>query len=302
VRKGVKLWADQKDIDLYFGSLFRDSDRMIFLSERHLAEAAEKFSNVKGKSVVIPPPPLMRISPEENGATRKRARESLGLKPDDFLIAYFGYVDESKGVETLFKALQLIANHRKSAQLMMLGGGLGPSNDAPSQHSKTRVPFERAMEALNDLRQRSERVAGYERAIYAFPNELGIADKVTWKGGYESDSDEASVYLRAGDICVLPYDDGVTLNRSSFAAAAVHGLPIVTTRGPLLESAFVHQKNVILCPPKNPEALAVAIETLMADPALRGRLSSGARDLARKWFSWESAIKQTIGTFKPEAA
>ena len=47
-----------------------------------------------------------------------------------------------------------------------------------------------------------------------------------------------TLYLCAADICVLPFNVGVRLNNSSFAAAAAHGLPIVTTRGEMLESAL----------------------------------------------------------------
>jgi putative zinc binding protein len=65
---------------------------------------------------------------------------------------------------------------------------------------------------------------------YELSTILGIADKVIWTGEYAWDSDEASVYLHTADACVLPFNDGVTLNRSSLGAAAFHGLPIVTTK------------------------------------------------------------------------
>jgi glycosyltransferase involved in cell wall biosynthesis len=57
-----------------------------------------------------------------------------------------------------------------------------------------------------------------------------------------------------------------------------------------LESPFVHGRNVLLCPPKDPAALADAITAVVDDPALRRRLTEGALALANEWFSWEGAI------------
>ena len=116
---------------------------------------------------------------------------------------------------------------------------------------------------------------------------------------YDSESDEASVYLYALDACVLLFDQGVTLWRSSFSAACAHGLPIITTRGKNLESAFVNYDNVLLCPPKNPAALADAIESLIAHPELRAQLHKGSLELSRQWFSWDTCYRKLIAAFQP---
>jgi glycosyltransferase involved in cell wall biosynthesis len=84
------------------------------------------------------------------------------------------------------------------------------------------------------------------------------------------------------------------MNNSSLAAAAASGLPIVATRGPHLEAPFVDGYNTFLCPPKDPVALAKAIETVMNDPALQKRLSDGALELASEWYSWDRAIDRLM--------
>jgi glycosyltransferase involved in cell wall biosynthesis len=127
--------------------------------------------------------------------------------------------------------------------------------------------------------------------------QLGLDDKIIWTGEYSWDSDVASLYLRAADIGILPFDRGVRLNNSSFAAMAAHGLPVITTQGALVESPFVHGKNVLLCRPRDPEGLRIAIETLIDSPQLREHLQIGALSLAHEWFSWENATKRTIATF-----
>lgn len=54
--------------------------------------------------------------------------------------------------------------------------------------------------------------------------------------------------------------------------------------------------NVFLCPPKDPDALALAIRTVMDSPDLRRRFSDGIRELAREWFSWEKAVGRILET------
>jgi glycosyltransferase involved in cell wall biosynthesis len=80
------------------------------------------------------------------------------------------------------------------------------------------------------------------------------------------------------------------------ATVASHGLPIVTTASAPPESPFVHRENMLLCPPKDPEALVAALETLIDDPALVQRLRAGALTLAREWFQWETAVQRLVAS------
>jgi len=267
IRKGIARWAG---VDYKFGTLLRDSNRIIVLSDHHRAILAERFAGVSAKSVLIPPPPIMSIYPDNNGAARERGREALGVKSDEFLLIYFGRVYPGKGIETLLKAFQLVARRRSHVRLVMVGGNID------SGFAKRPL---------------------YAQEMYQLPNQLGNDARVSWTGEYQWHSDRPSLYLRAADVCVLPFDEGVMLNRSSFAAAAAHGLSIITTQGAMLEQPFVHQENVFLCPPKNPEVMAAAIEALMDNCDLSQRLRLGALRLAEEWFSWPRAIDRTIATF-----
>jgi len=270
VLKAMTRWAGSENTDyFFFGTLLRHSDRIIILSQRHQAKFSENFPTTSGKSVVIPPPPLMRLCPENDGTTRQRGRHALGVAPDDFLIAYFGYIYANKGVETLLRAFQIVSTQRDNVRLLMIGGNIGLGNNL-----------------------------SYAQEIHELSKTLGIADKVIWTGEYAWDSDEASMYLYSADACVFPFHEGVTLNRSSLAAAASHGLPIVTTQGMFLESPFIHQKNMLLCPPQEPKSLALAIDSLISNPELRQQLHIGALELAHTWFSWDKAVERTIEALK----
>jgi glycosyltransferase involved in cell wall biosynthesis len=119
---------------------------------------------------------------------RDQGRAGLALNQDHFLLAYFGYVDYTKGVETLLQAVQLVTKQARNVRLVMIGGGRGTAKTA--------------------VDQRGEFVANYACEMQSVSERLGIADKVTWLPGYSSGSREASMYLYAADVCVLPFDLG----------------------------------------------------------------------------------------------
>ncbi len=267
--KMIRVFTGQRKCDYALLTLLRASDRIIASSQRHLSQLSESLRNMDDKSVVIPAPPVLSICPEKNGESREHARNVLGVKANEFIIAHFGYMYPSKGIEILLEAFKIICRHQNNVRLLTVGGG----PPAPASHSYIQQLHE-------SLKQRE------------------FHGKIIETGEFPWDSNKGSLYLRAADACVLPFISGVSLNRSSVAAAAAHGLPIITTKGQILESAFVNRKNVLLCPPNNERALAEAIESLIADPELRQRLSVGARDLAHRWFSWDNALDQTIKALK----
>jgi glycosyltransferase involved in cell wall biosynthesis len=139
-----------------------------------------------------------------------------------------------------------------------------------------------------------EQRLSYLKELEELARTLGIENEVVWTGGWDWDRGVESLYLHAADVCVLPFDDGVSMHNSTFAAAAAHGRPIISTRGKTLERFFLHRENVFLCPPRDPEALAEAIQTLMDRAELRERLGAGALTLSREWFSWDRAVERTL--------
>jgi glycosyltransferase involved in cell wall biosynthesis len=198
---------------------------------------------------------------------RQRGRHKLGLAPDSFVIAFLGYIYPKKGVDTLLRAFERVSRHRSDVRLLFIGG----KHDLDV--------------AVN---------VAYVDTIERVSQELKIDDKITWTGAFDPASDEASIYLYAADVCALPFVAGVQMNNSSLAAVAVHGIPIITTKGPRIEAPFRDRENVLLCPPNDPDALASAIDSLITVPELRERLGRGATQLASEWYSWERALDRTM--------
>lgn len=270
LRKGAAVLAGQQDVHWTFGTLLRDSARVICLSSPHRARIIDVYPEVEEKSTVLPPPPLIRFCPDPPAIARKRAREALGLGQDHFALVYWGYIYQGKGIETLLHAFRIASQRNPNLRLVLVGGVL----EVPTEPMSS---------------------SDYFRMVRQLPEVLGIADKVIWTGGFDWNSDAGSLYLHGGDVCVLPLDWGVTLNNSSLAAASTHGLPVIATERPEgPDEMLVHGRNIYLCPPRNPEMLAEAIELIFKCADLRQRLRNGICELAERWHRWQTMTKRMI--------
>ncbi len=196
---------------------------------------------------------------------RAAQRAKWGVKPDEWLLAYFGFLNENKGGETLIRTLSELVKRRMPAKLLMVGGKVGSSDPTNLAYL-----------------EKVERLIG----------EQGIAERVQWTGF--TSSEEVSANLMAADCAVLPYREGASLRHGSLMAALAHGLPIVSTalsgipadalkQFPMLEDG----ESALLVPPDQPVKMAEAVIRLMTGNALRSHLAARAAVLSRQ-FEWET--------------
>ncbi len=188
-------------------------------------------------------------------------RDKLKLAAHDLLLGYFGFLNASKGADTLLQALAQLDGR---FHLVFIGGQTGASDN-------TNADF------LAQTRQ--------------LVDNLGLADRVHWSG-YLAD-ERVSTYLQAADIMVMPYRDGVSLRRGTLMAALAHGRPLISTIPAEPIPQLAHGENIWLVVPDDAAALTQAVKALAADPDLRGRLGQGAAKLAGL-FSWDKIADQTI--------
>jgi glycosyltransferase involved in cell wall biosynthesis len=194
-------------------------------------------------------------------------RHGLGVDEGDVLLCYFGFLNESKGGETLFRALAEVVRRGWRAKLLMIGGQVGDSDP-------TNV--------------------AYAKHIQALGTELGLRNHIFWTG--YTDAEQVSANLFAADICVLPYRDGASYRRGSFMAALAHGLPIVSTRPRVAIDTLLDGDNIVLVPADDPLATADAIGRLASAPESRARLARGALELAQE-FTWGSIAARTAEVY-----
>jgi 2-deoxystreptamine N-acetyl-D-glucosaminyltransferase/2-deoxystreptamine glucosyltransferase len=89
--------------------------------------------------------------------------------------------------------------------------------------------------------------------------------------------------LASLDVLVLPsqYEEMGSVLTEAMAA----GLPVVASDVGGIPEVVRDGVTGLLVPPEDVEALATALDRLVADPALRGRLAAGAREHARS-YAW----------------
>src|SRR5262249_56987609 len=76
---------------------------------------------------------------------------------------------------------------------------------------------------------------------------------------------------------------------NTLAEAMACGLPVVSTRLPGIEEIVRDRETGLLVPPQDPEALAVALASLLADPERRRELGRSARACVSETFAAPAA-------------
>jgi glycosyltransferase involved in cell wall biosynthesis len=192
-------------------------------------------------------------------------RESLGVREPHCLLGYFGFLHQSKGADTLVRAL---AKLDEGTHLVFIGGRTGTSDS-----DNTRAFYDRLTSLIA---------------------ELDLEDRVHWTG-FMSET-RVSTYLHAADVMVMPYRDGVSLRRGTLMAVLAHGRPLITTRPATPTPELDHGQNVWFVPVDDEVTLAEAIGTLAADPALRARLGEEAAQVA-DLFTWDKIAARTAAFY-----
>lgn len=266
--------------------LARTSHRAIFADPADLTLAGV---GVRGRVVPIGSNLDVRpVADTERGAIRNR----LGAEPTTFLVGYFGFLNRSKGVPTLLRAVRRLVEAGRPVRLALIGAETGASDPT-------------------DLAE--------ARAVAQLVESLELRERVTPTGYLEPAA--LSAALLACDVLALPFLDGASSRRGTLMGAIAHGVPIVTTRSPgagdaellphtgndLLrdgENAMPRESestllrdgtSALLVPPGDHEALVVALTRLADDPALRARLAAGAAMLAPRigWGAIAEAVEAT---------
>jgi len=107
--------------------------------------------------------------------------------------------------------------------------------------------------------------------------------------------DMPAVFARSHVVCLPSYREGLGMVLVEGAAC---GRPLVATDVPGCREVVRHGVNGLLVPPRDPEALAEAIATLLKDPALRARMGARGREIAVQEFSEERVVRETLELYR----
>ena len=242
--------------------LARDSDASVVTNPADWTRLRDAGLGEKLRAIPIGSNIRCEAPPDYDRAAQ---RVRWGVKPDEWLLAYFGFLNANKGGETLVRTLAELVKRQMPAKLLMVGGKVGSSDPTNLAYL-----------------EKVERLIG----------ELGVAERVQWTGF--TSSEEVSANLMAADCALLPYREGASLRHGSLMAALAHGLPLVSTvlrdipadamkQFPMLEDG----ESALLVEPDQPIKMAEAVIRLMTGNALRSHLAARAAVLSRQ-FEWET--------------
>jgi len=108
--------------------------------------------------------------------------------------------------------------------------------------------------------------------------------------------DDIPQLLKQSTVACLPsYREGLP---KFLLEAASAGLPIVTTDVPGCREIVNDGENGYLVPPRNPEAIADAIEKLLKDKTLRREMGEKGRALVEREFGIKKIVEDTISLYQ----
>ena len=192
-------------------------------------------------------------------------RKGLTIDTDELVLAYFGFIQDLKGFDTLLRAIHKVRARKVKVRLLILTKLFPPQTD-------------------------------YHRKMIHLIDDLGLSG-VCLLGCEHYSRQDVSRYLSIADIAVLPFLEGASERRSSLITVLQHGLPTITTEGPNLAPEFTHNHNLLLASPSCPNQISELIVRLHDHPELRVLLAKNAKDLS-KAFSWKLIAEQTADLYR----
>jgi L-malate glycosyltransferase len=192
---------------------------------------------------------------------RAEVRERFGLPQDARLIVSVGYFIPWKGQDTLIAAFSKVHAQYPDTRLVLIG----------------RPIFQYAAE-----QKRLEEMAAM----------LGVAHAVYFLG----EQLEIVSLLPAFDVFVCP-STREPFGRVILEAMAA-GIPIVATAAGGIPEIVSDEKEALLVPPTQPQAMADAINRLLTDTAFGDTLVNNAKQRLTESFSLEKTVDKVFAAYK----
>jgi D-inositol-3-phosphate glycosyltransferase len=198
------------------------------------------------------------------------AKQVLGLPLERCVILFVGRIEPLKGIDTLLRAIALIAPEmpcwRDELAVVIIGGAPGAGVEQVSAE----------LARLEQLRA-----------------ELGIEDLVTFQGA--KDQDKLVYYYSAAEMTVMPshYESFGMVALESMAC----GTPVVASKVGGLAFNVQDGQTGFLVPDGDAEMLASRIRQLLKDRELREKLGQQANRWAGR-YGWPTIADQILDLYE----
>lgn len=181
-------------------------------------------------------------------------------------ILFVGRLEERKGIQYLVDAVPMITAKHKNVEFVIIGDD---TKNAKGQKSE-----------LQKLKNTIERDG--TGAYFEFIDRVPLGD--------------LPGYYRSADISVVPsvYDNSPYTCLEAMAC----GRPVVGTAGGGTKEYLSHDESGFIVEPKDPRAIADAINKLIEDPSLRKQMAEKARERTLKYFQRQEIARQTAELYE----
>jgi glycosyltransferase involved in cell wall biosynthesis len=198
-----------------------------------------------------------------DGAKRAAVRAEFGCAAGDVVVGNVGRLVPFKGQEYLLRAFALSYRAHPSAKLLLVGDG--------------------------ELREALGRLAA----------ELGIGHRVAFAGFRD---DLVAVYSAFDVYCHASVEGGGETFPFAVLQALSQELPVVVTRVGDVGEMVEEGSNGFALPDRDPEAIARALDGLLAQPAMAAAMGARSRALLLRRFTTDrmvDAVEEVYGRLSP---
>ena len=235
----------------------------LFVHTSLMQQELETEYGVSAHKITVIPFPINDTVPD-TALTAAEAKRRLGFTASAKVVLFFGNIAPYKGLQYLIDAMALVIRSAPDCRLVVAG------RPKPSAH-------------WADLRSR----------VSALGLESHVVEHIT----YIPDED-TEVYFKAADVLVLPY---VQVFQSGVLFLAYNfGLPVIVTDTGSLKDYVFDSVTGLVCPPRDADALARAIETYFASDLYRQLAThrGNIRRIGQELYSWDSVSQTTIDVYR----
>lgn len=239
----------------------------IVISQR-LLDALEEHHGCRPRQIEVlhdaAPSGMIRLPPAERASTLSRLFPALGISPGP-VCGYFGHLYPGRGIEIIIEMA------RKAPEMGFLVVGGNPDD------------IERVRGLCADLG--NVYIAGH------VPHQV------------------ARAAMSACDILLMPYQKQVSIGVAGHDTARWMspmkmfeymgaGVPIISSRLPVLEEVLRAESNCLMVPPDQADAWLVAMRRLIGDPQLADVIGAQAHQDYLEAHTWSARARHILSTAK----
>ncbi|MGE8446222.1 MAG: glycosyltransferase family 4 protein [Comamonas sp.] len=198
--------------------------------------------------------------------SRSEARARLGLVQDEFIVLQLGRMVPRKGIDNVIRALALLPR-TVPARLVVVGG-------------EQRIPDPETCPELDRL--------------MGLSHSLGISERVSFAG--RRDREELRDWYLAADVFVTtPWYEPFGITPLEAMAC---GTPVIGSKVGGIAYTVCDGVTGYLVEPKQPQALAQALQKLHAQPRLARAMGLAGMQRVHKHFTWDQIARDLAAVFQ----